>query len=611
MVNEVYSEIVNDVGEPRGKGNGKGPQKDGHVRFWVELLNPTSPTTGAFDGTVQLRYPASHSPYQLVIARAARKQGAATVDGAAYLTDPKNTTGDLAPGYTPEITYTFSNPDIETDGNKQKVAPNNGTPNPAGLPSNGIALVGPKVTGAVPAQEFDPLNNGMPAAPWTRMIEAPAANGNANGQDAMEYLVTPNDLNTAKPNNANSEFRRHVVLLRRLANPYVGPGPTNPYITVDTMDYVPANDGIFTGGPGGAGGGTAMNERFAIGKVQPYAVRSAQEMIPMGMNGAPTYKFPNSMVLAQAPSTPPGANDPKHTFGRHNYTGGGTGAGGTPSKSTYAAGPTLTDPNSGMAETLMAPFDWLVHMDRPLVNAVEAFQVRDAPSHRVTDQFVLGGGPAGVTYETGVGNWTSTFGLTRALEYLTVKPFTAGVPHGGRVPGRIAVNAIPDQRVINGLFDPQAGNGFNQGYVDSEVWQKWMGSRGTMQPRTLPDGTTPPYQVPAPNSMLNPTPTPTTPLYLPAPSTTDRPDPRPDFRRGRGQAVLLARRPGRDRRPGLLRLRRGRGPGADDPPPRPQYPEAAAVHDHRYQRRAALLGQPAGRAVVLRRPSRCGRCSTT
>ena len=521
VINEAYSEFVNDAAEPRGKGKGQGgPMKDGHVRFWVELLNPTSTTTGVFgDGTVQLRYQGNFSPYQLVIARAARTKGAVTTEGVSYLTDPTNVRGDLKPGYAPDIVYTFSNPDIDTDANKQRVAPNNGTPDAAGLPTNGIALVGPKVSGANNNQEFDPQNNGMAMAPWTRMIEAPAANGNANGQDAMEYLVPPADLNTVNLNNPNSDYRRHIILLRRLANPYDKASPTNPYVTVDTMDYVPSNDALFTG-VGGGGGGTAINKRFSVGKVQPYAALSMPDNAA-GAMGVPSYTFPTSMVLVQNPSGGPGANDPQHTFGRHNYTGGGMGPSGTPSGSTFVAGPSLKDPDSMKAETLMTPFDWLVHMDRPLVNQIELFQVRDTPPHRVTNQFLFPGGNNGVDYERGFANWTSTAGLTRALEYLSVKPWTVGVPHGGRVAGKIALNAVQNQRVITGLFDPQSGNGFDPSYVTNTAWGQWIGGRSTMQPRTLADGVTQ-FTGPVPLSQPNPV-MGASPPFVPAPSQTDDP----------------------------------------------------------------------------------------
>jgi hypothetical protein len=146
-------------------------------------------------------------------------------------------------------------------------------------------------------------------------------------------------------------------------------------------------------------------------------------------------------------------------------------------------------------------------MDRPLVNQIELFQVRDTPPYRVTDQFILAdavttapnGSTPGVNYDAGVARWRFVEnGLTRALEYLTVKPYTAGVPHGGRVPGQINLNVVTDPRVVQGLFDPQAGNVFDATYVNNTVWSQWMTTRTQMQPFYQPNPTLPPAQRPVP-----------------------------------------------------------------------------------------------------------------
>src|SRR5205085_11233801 len=93
------------------------------------------------------------------------------------------------------------------------------------------------------------------------------------------------------------ELMRHVVLLRRLANPYLPESPTNPYLTVDSMDYVPAFDAVIwavgQGQPRGPGNGLAkkgsfdpIGERFAVGKVQPYAGPAVATLTP---DNPPTY----------------------------------------------------------------------------------------------------------------------------------------------------------------------------------------------------------------------------------------------------------------------------------------------------------------------------------
>src|SRR5262249_35385575 len=112
-----------------------------------------------------------------------------------------------------------------------------------------------------------------------------------------------------------------------------------------------------------------MAERFSLGKGQPYAGRSVG-VSPA--NGAPpynTYTFPDSMVLAQAATAVTG--QPINTFGQHNAKGAQPGT-------TF----TWDGTKATLSDTLMAPFDWFVHMDRPLVNKLELLQVRDSAPHR-------------------------------------------------------------------------------------------------------------------------------------------------------------------------------------------------------------------------------------
>jgi hypothetical protein len=487
VINEVYSEITNDpadpVEEPDGMGGKRPLRADAraHVRFWAELLNPTSnpgPNSPLGTGGVSL------GAYRLEIARAIRGGD----DLASFLNSHANVTGSFALGQQPDIVYPLPNLPAAA-----MVQPNNGLYDPSGNPVNGVVLVGPTVNNAKPS-EFNP-NTTLP--PWTNLILSPAPpaappGGPSNG---MAYTIPmPPVAQLSSP-----ELKRHVVLLRRLANPYLPEGPTNPYITVDKMDFVPAFDAVTRAANQSepraprammnADGYDPISERFAIGKVQPYAGRSVATVAP-GAGNYNQYAFPASMVLPQRVAH---ANEPQHTFGRHN----GLPAGGPP-VSSYNPGP---PPSLANGETLMTPFDWFVHLDRPLVNPLELLDVRDSKPHMVTTEFVqvnpnpLNNNP--LTYDAGRVRWYGPLPgdphptvMFRGLEMLSVKPPITGVPHGGRVPGKINLNAVSDKRILLGLFDPQPGNNFDADhYITPQVWQQWFASRSGVQTVTLPDGT--------------------------------------------------------------------------------------------------------------------------
>lgn len=518
VINEAYSEVVNDPGDnadgPVVMGVNQPPNSPvgapaAHVRFWFELLNPTTTNNttqvnGAVSpigsGSVNL------SGYRIEIRRADRQTGAVAADRDGVATDqqnhlyatPANVRGDFlqpAGAGGADAVYTFP---------ATTVNPNNGAYRPpaANLPANGFVLVGP------PAAARN--GNFVPAGGvWQNKVESGVPTASP-GSAGLGYTIP---LPAASVGINNSEFKRHVVLLRRPANPYIAATPTgtNPYVTTDMMDYVPSwdainrltADGTDRGPRPAANGFDPIAERFAVGKVQPYAAHSfaaAPAGVPTSANPY-TYTFPNSMVLRQAPN-PAVAGEPQHSFGQHN--GVTTLA---PDSGTFVPGatPTLTNVDGGGAtrtETLMTPFDWLVHMDRPLVNQIELFQVRDTPPHRVTGQFLRAsttplpsGAVTGVTYDAGYANWRSIDdGVARALEYLTVKPYTVGVAHGGRVPGRINVNGVQDRRVLRGLLDAQGSNGFTPTYVDNTAWAQWLASRTPVETTVLADGTTPVFR---------------------------------------------------------------------------------------------------------------------
>ncbi|MBN9520629.1 hypothetical protein J0H58_19270 [bacterium] len=539
LLNEVYSEVANDPGDMIAtKGNGM-PTKEGHVRFWVELVNPTttpyaSGTGPLGDGSVTFA-DTTIRPYKLTIAR--NTKTGFTNDVATELAKSLNVKGDLPTGAAADIDYDFRDAGAGMKSNVV-IKPNKGKYNPGSPhPDNGFVIVGPKANSTRPTDEFDPTNGGMPAAPFDTMIETPPVlSGMMATGPAMEYLIPvdapgPMDpgLKTLDLTQTNSPLRRHVVLLRRLANPYEAESPTNPYVTVDTMDYVPANDGVYSSSLTMPVGGVTMANRFSVGRVQPFAGQSKQDT-PMAPAVA-AFTFPNSFLLAQ--TTAGTANQPKHTFGRHNGN-----AATDPTATAFTDGSPASMTPASLSDTIMAPFDWFIHLDRPLVNELELLHVQAVKPHQVTQYTFqppqnaneavrrslglapwLGvpsvgstnppegyptydaahGFPAFQTSTTGPHVNATRNGLYRAFELLRGKSRVFGTATGGRVQGKVNINTVQDPRVLLALLDPQAGNVFSVGEVfnpadhtDAKtIWGRFIRSRTRgLSQRALADTTT-------------------------------------------------------------------------------------------------------------------------
>ena len=525
VLNEVYSETVNHPDETPATvsidGKDVGPQQPAVVRFWVELLNPTGrPYTGGAagplgDGTAYL------SAYQIQVARQRTAKGGTPAND---LRDAANVRGDFL-SVSPEIVYDFSSPRVQSVGpNGAAAAPV--AYNPAATPALGIALFGPPTP---------PPKNGPEGVVWQpetkkglfAQMAVSAAPSNTPGatENALAYnldikAVTDDFL-------GKRESLRHVVLLRRLANPHLPPNdpadakrfnpllPVNVFITVDYLDWVPSFDAVvWTRGKGeprgqgkgnGNGGGKKkqgydpIGERFAVGKSQPYA-GNAFSPGNAGPDGYPSFPYPASSVLAQNPTGRPGQPiEPKHTFGRHNGT-----------TATAAAYTTATALPANPAETIALPFDWYVQPDRLLANQLELLWVAGVAPHRVTQSPPRP--DLGTRRTDAQVNWlTQDAPLYRALEFLRVKPWGFAAAPGGRVHGRVNLNTVQDPRVLAALADPQAGNGFTPDDVTA-LWAALIGSSNpgstgadyrtfTHRTATLADGT--PVTVPVPGRTVD------------------------------------------------------------------------------------------------------------
>jgi hypothetical protein len=507
VLNEVYSEIVNDPDEVPGDD---GPKKPAQVRFWVELLNPTSPpylsgATGPLgDGTVYLP-----GVYQLQVARQ-RTAGGSTAAG--NLREPGNVRGGFL-SVTPDIVFDFNRPNVPgVRPNGAAAAP--GDYDPAGNPALGIALFGPPAKAGPANVEWVPDTR---RPPFANMIASADPSGVAGAtQNALAY-----NLDIAEVTDeflGNREALRHVVLLRRLANPHLPPNdpagafnpalPANVYVTVDYLDWVPSLDAVTwtkgSGKPRGKGKGLntkgydPIEERFAVGKVQPY---TSSAFSPKNANpdDYPTFTYPASYVLAQNPGggTKP-RTEPRHTFGRHN----GTAAAGA----AYTAANCLP---ANPAETIALPFDWYVQPDRTLANQLELLWVPWVAPHRVTQYPPRGDDAVRRTYAQ-VPWMTQDAPLYRALELLRVKPWGYAAALGGRVHGRVNLNTAQDAQILAALADPQGGNGFSSADVTA-LWTSVVGSTNpvtnvpyrtaTHRTRYLADGTA--VSVPVPGRTVD------------------------------------------------------------------------------------------------------------
>ncbi|AMV29861.1 hypothetical protein VT84_36040 [Gemmata sp. SH-PL17] len=559
VINEVYSEITNGTemtdgvdGPLMGGMNQALPNTaQAHVKFWTELLNPTmTPHANppALPGTPAAGVPqgifgtggVNLSAYQIQIARQQRRTGGAAMprDQLSALltpTDPdfqSNVTGRFVEAA--DTTFTF--PSSPLPNQPGSVEPNNAqylSPAPTNLPLNGVVLVGPEVTAKTPpATEFNPPNAGVWAT--ANKVTSPAtAMGKSALSTGMGYTLDMPPVATL----GTDEFRRHTVLLRRLANPYLQPNdplitpgnnaiPINPYVTVDMMNEVPAFDAVHRaqGQATNRGARTVMNsggydplaDRFSIGKVQPLAGR-AVATVPNMAGTYNAYQFANSMVLAQTtmptmPPPTPDPNEPKNTFGRQN---GNAGQPGQTLTATAGVAATISD-------TIMTPFDWLQHMDRPLETLGDILFARDSKPYLLTNEFVRNTA-TGLVYTDGYGRWAfHEDGLARALELLTVKSPSSYVAHGGRMSGKINVNVMQDRRIALGLWDAPVtvttGNRFNQAFVNNTIWgdltlgtpvSSWMNTRTPLQLRNTASGAAADQvSVPVPNQQPNGTPAP-------------------------------------------------------------------------------------------------------
>jgi hypothetical protein len=103
-----------------------------------------------------------------------------------------------------------------------------------------------------------------------------------------------------------------------------------------------------------------------------------------------------------------------------------------------------------------APFDWLVHLDRPPVNPLEMLHVSGYKPHELTQQFVVGANKF-----QHYAPWNPFVSATsadpnaliyRGLDSMSSR-YMAGLIAGGRYPGNINLNTIMEPEIFQALCD--------------------------------------------------------------------------------------------------------------------------------------------------------------
>jgi hypothetical protein len=272
-----------------------------------------------------------------------------------------------------------------------------------------------------------------------------AAPNNATIPSSTPVLRTP-QLQFARifmvrgPNDPPDERTAGVtVMLRRLANPYLPfngvrtDATYNPFVTIDYLENIPVRPALSAGRP---------PVIASLGKLQPYAAHHSQ-------------------LRFQKMRTPSNPNL-RHTFGRANI----------PARPHY---------------------DWLTHLDRPLISPMELLHVSGYQPHQLTQRFMVQlinsegqpearrfghrlpwfdedlvrspGSPAHASHR-----------LYRLFEFVETGSPAAGTAAGGRLPGKINLNSVWDEEILQALADPQRANTFTPAHL-SAIYQQMLRQR--------------------------------------------------------------------------------------------------------------------------------------
>jgi hypothetical protein len=318
------------------------------VRVWVELLNPLNAADASLSDNGQARLenpnPATPGAYYAIY-RLLLCQGASLPPGTnAYLMDPQNPRGGL--GMAPGV---------------ENFTPNDPNP-PATAGPNGLVYNQLPPNGALPAMvtQFH-IGAGPPPAP-----------GQAPLMPMDSRFVQPciGGRDTAAMPGINSNDGYYVI---GPPGPLPVTGAGAPTLARDEMVYDP---GVLAGATT-APPPTIVLQRLACPRIPP-------QLNPALPNYNPYITVDYMADVQMNGGTPAPAVD--RSDSRQQPYGALKTAG-------TVAGQTFFARNAGAVAT----FDWLVHLDRPLRNAMELLHVSACKPSQLAQQFMTGTGPTAGT----------------------------------------------------------------------------------------------------------------------------------------------------------------------------------------------------------------------
>jgi hypothetical protein len=484
MPKVVLNEVVAQAQNPTGAAAPAGVTITESVKLWIELFN-TMPGTVAANTQPQDSYrvplyvtnPAGggYSPYRLTITQNLMLTGAmapllpdtsANVLGKANIVAPfPQSTTDVDFSAVVPLSQGLTTPPPATPPTQAPfTVPVSGNTINAGVDPQNFFLIGPKTIPANPnaANTNPPYQNpfvtpGLPTG--IPVLQT----------DSVSYTPTWNpNVAAAVPPPNDERITGLTVLLRRLANPYLpfNPNPVNgmgvvdptynPYVTVDYVTSVPIQSNL----------GLLQNPLpnplptyNTRGKTQPYAaltqlVPPAMGVPPNPQNVQATSPVVNQIVLPAGSTAPPaGATNIGNVINTFGYT-------------NYPL------PPSGH-------YDWLAHLDRPVISPMELLHVSAWPPYMLTQQFMLGADnvatsmfghyapwldaplpPAAIAnvtcpwwFDTNLTAGQQSHRLYRLLEFLECGDRAFGVNGLGRIPGKVNINTIWDAEILQALID--------------------------------------------------------------------------------------------------------------------------------------------------------------